>query len=103
MNLRALQPADKNVALQPQKLVPRVNDHAPRHDVRIPEQERLLHAGRAGFRQLRPGAALYEISRVRPAVRDHGPAVVLPGLDDVDLVAALRTVLRIPKLAGLRM
>ena len=36
------------------------------------------------------------------AHRDHAPAVVLARLDDVDLVAALRPVLRLPQLPGHR-
>src|SRR4029450_14041270 len=54
-----------------------------------------------GLARRGPGPAS-AFAAVRPAVRDHRPAVVLSSLNDVDLVAAKRSILRVPDLAGLR-
>src|SRR5262249_29747941 len=77
-----------------------VDHHAGYSNRRVPEEKRLFHPGRAGLgqRRARPAGAL---AAVRPAVGNHGPAIVLSGLNDVDLVAAERSILCGPQLAGL--
>ena len=70
-------------------LVAGVEHDAARRDGRRVVDDRLLHARLAALGD----AGLH-------AHRDHAPAVVLARLDDVDLVAALRAVLRLPQLAA---
>src|SRR6185503_1385723 len=86
--------ADEDVALPVRELVARVQHEARDADRRHEERLRLLHsflvAGRVDL-----GA-----ERVVRAVTDDGPAVVLALLDDVELVAALRTVLALPERVG---
>src|SRR4029453_11570218 len=92
----------KDMALPLWKALAGVDDDAGRGNRRVPEEKRLLHpwSTRLGKRRARPARAF---AAVRPAVRDHRPAVVLAGLNDVDFVAAKRSILRVPDLAGLGM
>ena len=72
--------------------------HQPRDgDGRHPHVVRVLHSlgGRAGVNR---GA-----TAVVHAVTDHGPAVVPAGLNPVQLVTTLRTVLRKPDVVRFRM
>src|SRR5207302_4875222 len=88
--------ADEQAAAPGRKQVTCIERHAGWRDRRYPVFDRLLHAG-----FLR---ALVDLGAVVvDAIADHGPAVVLAGLRNVDLVAAARAMLVLPELAGLRM
>ena len=93
--------------LQVGELVSGVEDHPRDRDRRLVERDGFLHAGRRrrrlDGRRRQAGIFPFRIARIRAAVSDGGPAVVLPGADDVDLVAALRAVFGFPQLARLRM
>src|SRR5262244_578405 len=87
------QRADEQVAAPGRQQTAGVERHPGRRDRGHPVLERLLHA--LLVRALvDPGAVVVD------AVADHWPAVVLAFLDDVDLVAAARPVLVLPRLAG---
>ena len=81
--------ATNRLFFQPGILRAGVERDAARRDRRRVVDDGQLHAGSAAL-----GDA------VLLAHRDHAPAVVLALLDDVDLVAAGRTVLRFPEQAG---
>src|SRR5262249_38758630 len=68
----------------------------------IPVVDRLLDAFHRGFAVPdRYVLASIQLPRVvLDSVRNIGPAVVLPGADDVDLVSALRPMVGDPQLAG---
>src|SRR5262245_17354731 len=92
----ALERADEQVAAPSRKHVAVIEGHAGWRDRRRPVPQRLLHAVFV--------RALVDLGAVVVyAVADHRPAVVQALLDQVDLVAALRAVLVLPQLAGLRM
>src|SRR5690606_6094103 len=73
--------------------VPGVEQHARSGDRRHPEQLRLPRA-------FLPRTLLAAV--VLAAVGHDGPAVVLARRDDVHLVAAVRSVLELPQLRGIR-
>jgi hypothetical protein len=79
------------------KQLPVVERDAGRRDIGRPEIDRLLHSVLRGL------VTVDRLARVFAAVADHGKPVVLPLLHRVDLVAAARTVLARPQLAGARM
>ena len=89
------QRAGEQVALPLGEGVAGVEHEPGRSDGRQPEDRRFLHP-------FGPEALGYAHAVVVAAVGDHGPAVVLAGFDRVQLVAALRGVLRGPGLVGLR-
>ena len=77
------------------QLVAGVDRQARGRDRRHPVDDGVLEAfAREAFRLPRP--------RIRAARADERPAVVRAGLQDVDLVAAVRAVLALPELAGRR-
>src|SRR5215208_4102839 len=83
------QGADEQATLPFREQLARVERHAGGRDRRHPVFNRLLHAGLLRAR-VNFGAAVVD------AVTDHRPAVILAFVDDVDLVAAARTVLMLP-------
>src|SRR5690242_4360979 len=87
--LLAAEGADEEVVLPAGIARAGVERDPARRDRRREGDDRRLHAF---FRPLRD-------PRLN-AVRDDRPAVVMARLDDVDLVASLRAVLRFPELAG---
>ena len=92
----AAQAADEDAVLPLRKQVAGVESEAGGRDHRIPVIDRLLHALLVG------DAFADRRARIVDAVHDHRPAVVLALLDDVELVAAARTVLGFPQAAGPR-
>src|SRR5690606_39962292 len=85
------QPADEQPAAPRGERIARVPLRAGRRDDGVPVVDRLLVARALGLRRLdRP-------ARVLLAVRDERPAVILAGLDQVQLVAAARPVLDGPE------
>src|SRR5712691_1022809 len=87
------QRADEQVAAPGREQVAGVESHSGRRDRRHPIPDRLLHAFLL-CALVNLGAAVVD------AEADHRPAVVLAGLQDVDLVAAARSVLVLPDLVG---
>src|SRR5258705_5608890 len=95
-NLAGAHAADKDVALPFREAVARIKRHAGDSDRRHPEHYRRLEAFMRGL--LRLPRAL-----VRATEAHNRPAVVASGPDDVDLVAAIGSVLVLPHLTGARM
>src|SRR5215204_1377767 len=87
--LLATERRDEQVVLPARILLAVGERHAARRDGRRVVGDRLFHA-----HFFTPGDAGLV------AHRDDAPAVVLPFADDVDLVAALRSVLGLPELTG---
>src|SRR5688572_19822420 len=88
--------AHENVALPLRQLVAGIEGQPGRGDGRHPDHHRRLEAGVSGALRL-------PRSLIAPAVAHHRPSVVGARLHDVDLVAAVRTILRLPHLARRRM
>src|SRR6185503_6874304 len=84
--------AHEHVALPGREGLAGIEAQARRRDGRRPEIDRLFHAGLHGLAVVDEGAG------VLAAIADHREAVVAPGLDAVELVAAHRLVLADPKL-----
>src|SRR5690606_2878473 len=82
--LAVLQAADEETAFPLGERLARVELRARRRDDRVPVVHGLLEA------RLRSHGARDRLARVLLAVRDERPAVVLPPLDEVELVAAAR-------------
>src|SRR4029453_6736878 len=88
--------ADEDVAFPLGKAVTRVKRHTRHGNGRHPEHDRLLELFmRWSLRLPR--------SLVRTAEAHDGPAVVTPGLNDVDLVAPIWAILVLPDVTGTRM
>ena len=95
-DLAGAQRADEDIALPLRESVAGVERHAGDRDRRHPVDERRLEARVSRALDLpRP--------RIGAAVAHERPSVVGAGLEDVDLVAAVRAVLVEPHLAGARM
>src|SRR5262245_58840069 len=95
-NLPGAHAADKDFALPLGKAVTRIKRHTRDGNRRHPEHYRRLELFVCGSLRLpRP--------LIGSSEADDGPAVVTSGLDDVDLVASIRTVLVLPDVAGSRM
>src|SRR4030095_1371772 len=93
--LALTQSTHEHVSLPSGKPVARVERHARERNRRYPHDNRLFHPFLPRLlRDTRTGIAA--------SVADDGPAVVLARLDDVDLVAAIRSLLARPDFAGLR-
>src|SRR5918993_4871086 len=88
--------AHEQVPIPLRKGIAAVEVDRAHRDRRCPLGDRLLHA--LVRRAVGHGSAV-----VVHAIRDDRPAVVAPRLDDVDLVAASRSVLDLPQLTGDRM
>src|SRR6187399_747601 len=95
-DLARAQRADEDIALPLGQLVAGVEGHARHGNGRRPVDERILDAVLAEFLRL-------PRSGIGAAETDDRPAVVATGTDDVDLVAAVRTVFVLPELSGCRM
>src|SRR5262245_40180596 len=76
---------------------PRIERDAGRRDVGRPEVHGLLHPVLGGL------VAVDRFPRVLPPEANHRKAVVLSLVDDVDFVAAARSVFARPEFAGSRM
>src|SRR5439155_14539546 len=77
--------ADKDIVFPVGKFVASVEGHAGNGNRRDPEYERRLHSLLPWFlRHTRP--------EIEASKTDDGPSIVLAGLQDVDLVAAVRAV-----------
>src|SRR5439155_15127372 len=94
--VRVRQGSDEDIPLPPGESVARVEGHARDGDRGIPVHERRLEPRRLVVRRVIPPAVI-------PSLRDDGPAVVRARLEDVDLVAALRSVLVLEHGTGLWM
>src|SRR5262245_2801016 len=73
---------------------PRIKRDAGRRDIRRPEIHGLLHAVLGGL------VAVDRFPRILPPEANHRKAVVLSLVDDVDLVAAARSVFARPEFAS---
>src|SRR5437016_1575732 len=83
------QRAEEEAAAPRREAIAGVEGHAGGSDRRHPILQRLLHAGLVRA-LVNLGAAVVD------AVADHRPAVILALLDNVDLIAAARSVLVLP-------
>src|SRR5262245_33515756 len=89
------QSADEQAALPSSEAIAGVERHARERNRRNPHDVRLLHA--LAHRLIR-----HARSRIAAPLTDHRPSVVLAGLNDVDLVAAVWPLLARPDLSCLR-
>src|SRR5262249_10559259 len=89
--LLADEAAEKEVVLPAREAVARVERDAARRERGRPLDDGALHSRRFGLVADRRAVVV-------DAVGHRGPAVVLPGLDAVELVAAARAVLGLPEL-----
>src|SRR5687768_8104432 len=96
MQLKAREAADEQIALPPGQTVAGVEHHARQRDRRDPDGDGLLHSFAIPDRRDR-------VAGVLASKRHQRPTVVLAGLNQIELVAALRTLLSLPELTGCRM
>src|SRR5207249_4136814 len=87
---------DEDIAFPFGETVAGVERHAGNSDRWHPEHDRRFEALMRGLLRL-------PWPLVRTSVTHDGPAIVAPGPDDVDLVAAIRTIFVLPNFAGSRM
>src|SRR5262249_170348 len=95
-NLSGAHAADKDITLPFGKAVTGIKRHTRDGNRRHPEHYRRLEFIVCGSLGL-------PWSLIGSSEADDGPAVVTSGLDDVDLVASIRTVLVLPDVPGSRM
>src|SRR5260221_13931288 len=86
--------ASENVPLPLWETIASIEGQPRRRDCRHPEHQRRLHS-------FLPRPVVHARAKIETAEADDRPPIVLAGLEDVDLLPAVRTLLRFPDGAGI--
>src|SRR6476469_1022833 len=91
-NLALAHPAHEKIVLPVRKFVAGVEAHTGNRNGRHPKHHGRLHS-------FLPRIDRYARSQIEPTVADHGPAVILARLKNINFVAAVGSVFAFPDVA----